>query len=512
MALFAEEPDRQVPAPSRAGTVEFDAPLPPPPDAPPPAPYHLWDAPLGFTGRSSVLPREVQFDPHFPPLEDRWRVGFPEWDRYGKGHPPVDDYPYVPGHWWDPYNQNVLKGDYPIIGQNTFLAITAQSSTLTEYHQVPIADHAVREHRSCRGRTRSSAGRISSCYLQYFALSFDLFHGDARVSTAGLAHQGYADLELQLPRRPANSASSAPTCCTVWIAADRSWHWRNGSSRPSLPTSGRTTISSRSAPARSHLPATSAASSSATRTGRCACSAPPIPTAINSTSPISTSSRRTPTAMLNTFDNRSQQIVIANYYIQDFIFPGYTAEFSVHLQPRQPNAQVRQERLSGAAGPGRHVPAARARCRLSRLDRRRAHRPAQHQSRVLLGIRPRLAQPARQSAAGHQRRDGGAGAVLRLRLDSLPLVTVLGLGRSQLRPTATPPASTAFSTTPTSRAASSATGNGSRSACSASTSRTAAACSPTCAAARFRGRATSSIRASRSSTSARTWTSRRSFG
>ena len=86
--------------------------------------------PLGFTGPSGVLPTESQEDSHFVPVEDRWRMGFPEWDRYGKGHPPVDDYPYVEGHWWDPFNQNVLKGDYPIIGQHTFLNITATSGCL----------------------------------------------------------------------------------------------------------------------------------------------------------------------------------------------------------------------------------------------------------------------------------------------------------------------------------------------------------------------------------------------
>ncbi len=70
-------------------------------------------APLGFTGRSSVRPREIEEDPHFIVLEDRWRSGFPAWDRYDKNHPANDDYPFVEGHIWDPYNQNVLKGDYP---------------------------------------------------------------------------------------------------------------------------------------------------------------------------------------------------------------------------------------------------------------------------------------------------------------------------------------------------------------------------------------------------------------
>src|SRR5262245_2172552 len=97
------------------------------------------DPPPGFTGRSSVLPTVVQEDAHFLPVEDRWRIGFPEWDRYGKGHPCLDDYPYDVGAWYNPYKQSVLKGDYPIFGQNTFLEITATSFTLTEPRQVPTA-------------------------------------------------------------------------------------------------------------------------------------------------------------------------------------------------------------------------------------------------------------------------------------------------------------------------------------------------------------------------------------
>src|SRR5262249_60092282 len=55
------------------------------------------DPPLGFAGPSRIQPHEVQQDSHFVPIDDRCRIGFPEWDRYGKGHPPVSDYPYVEG-------------------------------------------------------------------------------------------------------------------------------------------------------------------------------------------------------------------------------------------------------------------------------------------------------------------------------------------------------------------------------------------------------------------------------
>src|SRR5579871_5932088 len=37
------------------------------------------EPPLGFTGPSGVRPSAAQEDSHFVPVEDRWRIGFPEW-------------------------------------------------------------------------------------------------------------------------------------------------------------------------------------------------------------------------------------------------------------------------------------------------------------------------------------------------------------------------------------------------------------------------------------------------
>ena len=79
----------------------------------------------------------LQADPHFVPVEDRWRIGFPEWDRYGKGHPLLDDYPYVPGRPINPFRQNVLKGDYPILGQHTFFEFTGSTLAFFEYREIP---------------------------------------------------------------------------------------------------------------------------------------------------------------------------------------------------------------------------------------------------------------------------------------------------------------------------------------------------------------------------------------
>jgi carboxypeptidase family protein len=68
------------------------------------------------------------------PVPDRWNLPLPEWDRYGvRG-----DYPYVSGHWWDPYNQNKLKGDYPILGKRTFFNFTGVSDSLLEGRNLPV--------------------------------------------------------------------------------------------------------------------------------------------------------------------------------------------------------------------------------------------------------------------------------------------------------------------------------------------------------------------------------------
>lgn len=136
------------------------------------------DPPPGYTGNSSVAPREVQTEGHFVPVEDRWRVHPPCWDRYGKGHPLLDDYPYDVGHWWDPYHQNVLKGDYPILGQNTFMELTLRNITLIEPRQIPTATTPFES--TANPYQQEFFGKPNQLpYLQFYEVNLDLFHGDA---------------------------------------------------------------------------------------------------------------------------------------------------------------------------------------------------------------------------------------------------------------------------------------------------------------------------------------------
>jgi hypothetical protein len=106
---------------------------------------------------------------------DRWRILFPEYDRYGDRGPRGRDIPFKRGRWWDPYNQNVLKGDYPIHGDKLFMILTAVSSTNTEQRRAPTpSDVSTADPLSAEffGRPEEFAAAET---LQF---SFELFHGD----------------------------------------------------------------------------------------------------------------------------------------------------------------------------------------------------------------------------------------------------------------------------------------------------------------------------------------------
>ena len=102
-------------------------------DPGPPTPYGTVVRPREGRYEGEGVPLQPG-DKVFLPVPDRWNLPLPEWERYGgRG-----DYPYVSGHWWDPYNQNRLKGDYPILGQRTFFVFTGVSDSLLEGRNVPV--------------------------------------------------------------------------------------------------------------------------------------------------------------------------------------------------------------------------------------------------------------------------------------------------------------------------------------------------------------------------------------
>lgn len=159
------------------------------------------DAPLGFTGPSGVMPTEIQESSHFVPVEDRWREGLPEWDRYGRDFPLDQDYPYELGRFIDPYNQNVLKGDYPIIGQHTFFNFTLTSRMLQEGRQVPTATTPF-ESTVDPDQAEFFGDPEQYFYNNNFLFALELFHGNAafkpadwRIRLTPVVNANYLDTE-----------------------------------------------------------------------------------------------------------------------------------------------------------------------------------------------------------------------------------------------------------------------------------------------------------------------------
>ena len=407
----------------------------PAPEMPEPAPIFpipfrtRVEPPIGYTGPSSVLPREGQSDAHFVPVEDRWRIGYPAWDRYGKGHPVGDDYPYAPGRILDPFNQNVLKGDFPITGQHMFLDISALAFSFQEFRQIPTATTPFES--TARPFELNFFGRPNQFFTtNFFALSFDLFHGDAAFKpsdwqirltpTFNVNNLSVKELGIVSP----NVLQGTTRTREFWALQEAFVETKLADTSPDYDfTSVRVGTQPFNSDFRGFLftDINRAVRLFGTRNAnRDQCNLAYFRQWEKDTN-----------SQLNTFNDRRQNLVFANYYRQDFIFPGYTAQVSVALQPRPAVLQVRQEPLPGPARPGRRLPAAPGRRRLPRLGRRRPHRPVQHHAPVLLGPRPRQPQPAGQPAADDQRPDVRDRGVVRPRLGPVPHLVLLLLGRQQ---------------------------------------------------------------------------------
>lgn len=136
---------------------------PTPKPAEPPKVQFPDDKPLGAAGPSRDKKPTVE-DAEFKVIEDRWRIGIPDDPRFRKGN------------IINPYRQNVLKGDYPIIGQHTFLNVTLASESDFTVRRLPVPQDVSSQNPGSFeffGRGRQEV------FNQNFIFSMDLFHGDA---------------------------------------------------------------------------------------------------------------------------------------------------------------------------------------------------------------------------------------------------------------------------------------------------------------------------------------------
>ncbi len=138
-------------------------------------PGQATDKPTGHAG-SETVSSEPQTKADRREARDRWRIGFPEYDRYGDRAARGRDIPFKRGRWWDPYNQSVLKGDYPIKGNNIFMILSAVSTTGIELRRAPTPSDVSSDEPGSAEFFGQPEQLAASETIQ---LSFELFQGNS---------------------------------------------------------------------------------------------------------------------------------------------------------------------------------------------------------------------------------------------------------------------------------------------------------------------------------------------
>ena len=309
----------------------------------------LWefDLPPGFAGPSGIIPKEMGTGVHFAPVEDRWRIGFPKWDRnlLLDGHPRLidqvlekgradpfhfySDYPYVHGKITDPFHQNVLKGDYPIAGQHTFLNITGISETLLESRDTPTPTTPFES--TLNPNSAEFFGDPDQFFaVQDFELRLDLFHGsteykpvDWRFSTDIIYNLNYLDADEYAIVSP--DVRDGTTRQRDFFSVD-SWFFEKKLKESSANydyVSARVGSQFFTSDFRGFI------FSDTNRAVRL------FGTKNSNRNQFNLiwfdQTEKDTNSELNSFDDRDQNTFIANYYIQDFIWQGYNAQVSYHF-------------------------------------------------------------------------------------------------------------------------------------------------------------------------------------
>lgn len=150
---FPEEPQQQSPVPGSSSG-----------DDTRPVLRQPEDRPLGAAGKSKDRRKPAPEDADFMVIQDRWRVGVPEDPRFTKGS------------IFNPYRQNVLKGDYPIIGNDIFMNFDMILEGTFDTRQL-VVGQAVS---SANPNSFEFFGRGRQDNIQgLMVFSFDMFKGDA---------------------------------------------------------------------------------------------------------------------------------------------------------------------------------------------------------------------------------------------------------------------------------------------------------------------------------------------
>jgi hypothetical protein len=267
---------------------------------------------------------------YLPPVADvynavpnRWALGQPDYRRY----PQRGEYLYTRSHWYDPFNRNRFKGDEPIwpalLGQQTFFNLTASADSFFDGRRVPSPSNVS----TARAGSSDFFGKGEQAFFdQTLRFAFDLFHGDASFKPVdwriritpeiSLNNLFVRELGIVSPdvRRGTNRFDTHIGLQEAFVEvklADLSPNYDFVSVRAG--------IQQFNADFRGFLfvdeqPALRIFGN--LHSDRIEYNAAYFHFLEKNTN-----------SGLNNFERRDQQVVLANIYLQDFFFPGYTAEF-----------------------------------------------------------------------------------------------------------------------------------------------------------------------------------------
>ncbi|HEY8714737.1 MAG TPA: carboxypeptidase-like regulatory domain-containing protein, partial [Candidatus Acidoferrum sp.] len=256
-------------------------------------------------------------------VPNRWALGQPDYRRY----PQKGEYLYTRSRWYDPFNRNRFKGDEPIwpalLGQQTFFNLTASADSFFDGRRVPSLSNVS----TARPGSSTFFGKGEQAFFdQTLRFAFDLFHGDASFKPVdwriritpeiSLNNLFVRELGIVSPdvRRGTNRFDTHIGLQEAFVEvklADLSPNYDFISVRAG--------IQQFNADFRGFLfvdeqPALRIFGN--LRSDRVEYNAAYFHFLEKNTN-----------SGLNTFERRDQQVVLGNIYLQDFFFPGYTAEF-----------------------------------------------------------------------------------------------------------------------------------------------------------------------------------------
>jgi hypothetical protein len=265
-----------------------------------------------------------------PPISDvfnvvpnRWALEQPDYRRYR----PAGEYIYTKPHWYDPFNRNRFKGDEPIwpavLGQQVFFNFTGSETTFIDGRKVPSPSDVS----AAQAGSSHFFGRGEQLFLdQTFRFTFDLFHGDAsfkpvdwRIRVTPEVSLNYLDVKELGIVGPDVRAGTTRLDSHVGFQEAFVEYKLNDLSPNYDFVSVRAGIQEFNADFRGFLfveeqPGLRVFGD--LKSDRLEYNAAYFNFLEKNTN-----------SGLNTFSRRDQQVILGNVYIQDFFFPGYTAEF-----------------------------------------------------------------------------------------------------------------------------------------------------------------------------------------